>query len=174
MSCATRIGACVARPAPPAEPGVGRRLPRRRSTGRTWPASGNRHDRLGACRRISSITANWTGPAKLAFLQTLSVLSVPAPYAGPKGLFLLEAMASGVPVVQPRSGAFTEMVETTGGGILVEPGNPDAVAEGILELWKNPDRRRELGNRGFEGVRAHYSSERMLERTLEVYRSVLQ
>ncbi len=111
---------------------------------------------------------------KLAFLQTLSVLSVPAPHAGQKGQFLLEAMASGVPVVQPRSGAFIEVVESTGGGILVEPGNPDAVAEGILELWKNSDRRRELGNRGFEGVRAHYSSERMLERTLEVYRSVLQ
>jgi Glycosyltransferase len=56
---------------------------------------------------------------KLAFLQTLDVLSVPAPYDEPKGVFLLEAMASGVPVVQPRRGAFTEIVEKTGGGLLV-------------------------------------------------------
>ena len=52
---------------------------------------------------------------KLAFLQTLDVLSVPAPYDEPKGVFLLEAMGEGVPVVQPRRGAFTEIVERTGG-----------------------------------------------------------
>ena len=56
---------------------------------------------------------------KLAFLRTLDVLSVPAPYDEPKGVFLLEAMAVGVPVVQPRRGAFTEIVEKTGGGLLV-------------------------------------------------------
>jgi glycosyltransferase involved in cell wall biosynthesis len=111
---------------------------------------------------------------KLAFLQNLSVLSVPGPYADPKGLFLLEAMASGIPVVQPRSGAFTEMVETTGGGILVEPDNPDALAEGILDLWRDPGKRRELGSRGYKGVRTHYSSTRMSGRMLEVYQSLLK
>ncbi len=45
---------------------------------------------------------------KLAFLRALDVLSVPATYDEPKGMFLLEAMATGVPVVQPRRGAFTE------------------------------------------------------------------
>ena len=58
---------------------------------------------------------------KLEFLRSLDVLSVPATYDEPKGMFLLEAMASGVPVVQPRRGAFTEVVEKTGGGLLVEP-----------------------------------------------------
>ena len=58
---------------------------------------------------------------KLAFLRRLDVLSVPAVYDEPKGIFLLEAMASGVPVVQPRRGAFTEIVERTGGGLLCEP-----------------------------------------------------
>jgi glycosyltransferase involved in cell wall biosynthesis len=111
---------------------------------------------------------------KLAFLQTLSVLSVPAPHAGQKGQFLLEAMASGIPVVQPRSGAFIELVETTGGGILVDPDNPEAVAAGLLDLWRNPDRRRELGAKGYDGVRRHYSAARMVERTMEVYRSVLR
>jgi glycosyltransferase involved in cell wall biosynthesis len=79
---------------------------------------------------------------KLAFLQKLDVLSVPGPYPDPKGLFLLEAMASGVPVAQPRLGAFTEIVEATGGGILVDPGNPDSLAQGILDLWRDPQARR--------------------------------
>jgi glycosyltransferase involved in cell wall biosynthesis len=112
-------------------------------------------------------------PAKLAFLQRLSVLSVPGAYADPKGLFLLEAMASGVPIVQPRRGAATEIVDATGGGILVDPDDADALAAGILELWTSPEKRRECGRRGNEGVRAHYSAHRMAARALEVYRSVM-
>jgi glycosyltransferase involved in cell wall biosynthesis len=112
-------------------------------------------------------------PAKLAYLRELSVLSVPGPYADPKGLFLLEAMASGVPIVQPRRGAATEIVERTGGGILVDPDDPEALAEGLLELVRNPEKRRALGARGRDGVRAHYSAERMRDRALEVFRSLL-
>ncbi len=111
---------------------------------------------------------------KLAFLQNLSVLSVPGPYADPKGVFLLEAMASGVPVVQPRCGAFAEIVENTGGGILVEPESPDSLAEGILDLWKNEGKRNELGRRGYEGVRTHYSATRMAQRMVEVYECILR
>jgi glycosyltransferase involved in cell wall biosynthesis len=111
---------------------------------------------------------------KLSFLKDLSVLSVPGPYPDPKGIFLLEAMASGIPVVQPKVGAFTEIVETTGGGILVEPDNPESLAEGIWELWRDPARRRELGSRGYEGVRTHYSSAGMMARALEVYESLIR
>ena len=111
---------------------------------------------------------------KLAFLKNLSVLSVPGPYDDPKGLFLLEAMASGVPVVQPRRGAFTEIVETTGGGILVEPDNPDELAQGILDLWRNPAKRIELGSQGCEGVRKYYSAARMSRKVLEIYQSLLK
>ena len=69
---------------------------------------------------------------KIAFLHELDVLSVPATYDEPKGIFLLEAMASGVPVVQPRRGAFPEIVETTGGGLIVDQDDPDALADGIV------------------------------------------
>jgi glycosyltransferase involved in cell wall biosynthesis len=110
---------------------------------------------------------------KSNFLRSLSVLSVPEPYADPKGLFLLEAMACGIPVVQPRRGAFTEIIEKTGGGILVEPDNPEALAQGLLELWNNPEKRMELGLRASKSVREHYSSTRMAEAAIAVYRSVL-
>ena len=111
---------------------------------------------------------------KIAFLQTLDVLSVPATYDEPKGMFLLEAMACGVPVVQPRRGGFTEIIETTGGGELVEPDDPDSLAEGILRLARDPAFAQTLGQNGFENVRKHYSVARMADRALETYESVMR
>jgi glycosyltransferase involved in cell wall biosynthesis len=105
---------------------------------------------------------------KLAFLQTLDVLSVPAPYDEPKGVFLLEAMASGVPVVQPRRGAFTKIVEKTGGGLLVAPDDPRALGDALFELWQDRAKASALGERGFQGVRAHYSVAHSADRFLEV------
>ncbi len=106
---------------------------------------------------------------KLAFLQNLSVLSVPSPQPTQKGQFLLEAMASGVPVVQPRLGVFTEVVENTGGGILTAPGDVDDLVRGILALWQSVERRKQLGAAGYEGVRARYGTAHMLARLMEVY-----
>lgn len=112
--------------------------------------------------------------AKLTFLRGLSVFSVPATKADQKGLFLLEAMASGVPVVQPRRGAFIEIVEATGGGVLVEPDDPDRLASAILDLWQNAERRKRLGGAGYAGVREHYGAAQMLEATLDVYRPLVR
>ncbi len=109
---------------------------------------------------------------KLAFLGSLDLLSVPAPYDEPKGVFMLEAMASGVPVVQPRRGAFTEVVEKTGGGLLVAPDDPAALADGLYRLWHDRDLKKTLGERAFEGVRAHYGIAHSADRMLAVYESV--
>ena len=109
---------------------------------------------------------------KLAFLQSLDVLSVPATYDEPKGVFLLEAMAAGVPVVQPRRGAFTEIVEKTGGGTLVAPDDPAALADGLHALWKDRELLDTLGRRGFAGVRQHYSVQKSADRLLEVYETL--
>jgi glycosyltransferase involved in cell wall biosynthesis len=112
-------------------------------------------------------------PQKIAFLRTLDVLSVPATYDEPKGVSLLEAMACGVPVVQPRRGAFTEIVERTSGGLLVKPDDPDSLAQGILKILQNRSLAEELGNNGASGVREHYSAASMADRALEAYESVL-
>ena len=109
---------------------------------------------------------------KIQFLQRLHVLSVPATYKEPKGVFLLEAMACGVPVVQPRHGAFTEIIEKTSGGILVEPNNAAELAAGILRIFREPELAEELGTNGFQGVREHYSVQRSADRALEVYEGV--
>jgi glycosyltransferase involved in cell wall biosynthesis len=112
--------------------------------------------------------------SKLEFFRRLDVFSMPATYAEPKGMSALEAMASGVPVVQPRWGAFPEILEKTAGGILVEPNDSRSLAEGILSLWKNPEWADDLGRRGAAGVRQHYSVARMADRALEVYGNLLR
>jgi glycosyltransferase involved in cell wall biosynthesis len=112
--------------------------------------------------------------AKQSFLQSIDIFSVPSPYVEPKGLYLLEAMAAGVPVVAPRHGALPEMVEITGGGLLVEPGNPAAFAAAFRRLRDDPALAADLGRRGAEGVRKHYTAARMAERALEVYNCLLK
>ena len=109
---------------------------------------------------------------KIEFLRSLNVLSVPATYNEPKGISLLEAMASGIPVVQPRVGAFPEIVEKTGGGVLVEPGSAASLADGIYRLWKNPALAAEMGRRGAQGVRDHYSAAQMAARAIEAYQAI--
>jgi glycosyltransferase involved in cell wall biosynthesis len=106
---------------------------------------------------------------KIEFLRDLDVFSVPTVYVEPKGLFLLEAMACGVPVVQPDHGAFPEMLAKTSGGLLVEPDNIHSLAEGLYKLWRDPVMRVELGQKGFTGVREHYSIAASADRMLEVY-----
>ena len=111
---------------------------------------------------------------KQAFLQSLDVLSVPATYDEPKGIFLLEAMASGVPVVQPRRGGFTEIVERTGGGLLVAPDDVESLAEGLYALWRDPALRARLAHQGYQGVRAQYTIQGAADRALAIYEEVIR
>ena len=110
---------------------------------------------------------------KISFLQSLNVLSVPATYDEPKGMFLLEAMACGVPVVQPRRGGFTEIVEKTGGGLLVKPDDVDSLAEGLLTLNRDPDLAAKFSDSGFRKVRELYSVATMADSALGVYENLL-
>lgn len=110
---------------------------------------------------------------KLEFLSKIDLLSLPATYAEPKGLPVLEAMAGGIPVVQPAWGSFPEIIERTGGGLLCEPNDSRSLAEGIYSLWKNVEMANDLGRKGAEGVRRHYSVAGMASRVAEVYRSIV-
>jgi glycosyltransferase involved in cell wall biosynthesis len=109
---------------------------------------------------------------KLALLRSFSVFSVPAHYGEAFGLYLLEAWATGLPVVQPRTAAFPELVEATGGGMLVPPGSASALADGIGELLADPERASRLGEAGRQAVRAEYSDRRMVDRTIAMLERV--
>jgi glycosyltransferase involved in cell wall biosynthesis len=107
--------------------------------------------------------------SKVSFLQGLDVLSVPTTYREPKGLYVLEALANGVPVVQPRHGSFPELVEATGGGILVTPEDPADLAAGLRRLFEDAALRGELARKGKEAVHGRFHARRMAEETLAVY-----
>jgi len=109
---------------------------------------------------------------KIEFLRGLDVFSVPCAYEEPKGISLLEAMAVGVPVVQPRRGSFPEVVEKTGGGVLAMSDDDAGLADAIYDLWKAPGLAAELGSKGAQSVRAHYSVACMAARATEVYQAV--
>ena len=106
---------------------------------------------------------------KIRFLQSLDVLSVPAMYEEPKGLYVLEALANGVPVVEPMHGAFPELIEQTGGGILVEPNSVSSLADGLFKLLSDQDRRAELGQHGRAAVERSFSDDVMAHETMKVY-----
>ena len=112
--------------------------------------------------------------AKMHFLRSLDVASVPSPYAEPKGMSVLEAMACGTPVVEPRHGAFPEILGRTGGGVLFAPGDVGALAAAIVDLHDDPYRRKALGEQGARGVRREYSVAGMAERAIEVYTEAIR
>jgi len=95
--------------------------------------------------------------AKADFLRSLTVFSVPAAYGEAFGMYVLEAQAAGVPVVQPRHGAFPEVLAATGGGLLCEPNQPSALAAALDELLGDPARARQLGAAGHQAVRKKFS-----------------
>ena len=113
-------------------------------------------------------------PQKLEFFHRIDLLSVPTIYQEPKGLFVLEAWAAGVPVVQPSHGAFPELIETHGGGLVCQPGSAEDLAFAIQSLIDDPDRRLELGRLGRAAVEEHFNEEAMAERTAAVYEEILQ
>lgn len=108
---------------------------------------------------------------KIAFFKRLDVLTVPTVYEEPKGIYILEALANGVPVVQPAHGAFPELIARTGGGLLCEPNNADSLAERLGELMLNPEHRRQLANAGHEAVHKHCGSAAMAAGIVDILSS---
>ena len=109
---------------------------------------------------------------KQRFLQELSVLSVPATYGESFGLYVIEALACGVPVVQPRHAAFPELIEATGGGILCEPDDPASLAEALETMLLDEPRRRKIGRCGRANVERFFSADAMARGVLEVIEGV--
>ena len=132
--------------------------------------------KLSSCGLIDDVEflPDFDYDTKLAFLRTLSVLSVPEKQPVAYGLYVLEALAAGVPVVQPASGVFPELLEMTGGGVLCEPNNAAALASAMEPLLLEPDYARQLGKQGREAVFEKFNIEQTAEEMVRIYGKITQ
>ena len=110
---------------------------------------------------------------KVSFLRSIDVLSVPTAYKEPKGLFVLEALASGVAVVQPDHGAFPEMIEQTAGGLLFEAHNVGDLVEKLTSILCDDVHRNQLASNGYEFVRTHRNSDTMASQILQLTKALV-
>ena len=111
--------------------------------------------------------------SKVRFLQSVDVLTVPTDYHEPKGLYVLEAWANGVPVVQPAHGSFPELLDRVPGGLLAHPGDATDLADKLKLLLADADLRARLGRQGRDGVAEHFTAHRMAEGTIRVLEKAL-
>ena len=107
---------------------------------------------------------------KLKMLREIDVLSVPTDQKEPKGLFVLEALAAGVPVVQPAHGSFPEMIEQTGGGLTYLPFDNQQLADCLMDLLTDHDKRRALALAGQQAVHEQRCDSAMAQVTGELFR----
>jgi len=116
--------------------------------------------------------SDFSREGKQEFLRTLSVVSVPTPRPEAFGLFVLESLACGVPLVLPRHGAFVELSEETQGCVLTEPNDPRALADALADLLGDERRRSELGARGRRAVCEEFTIDRAAREMADVFRAV--
>lgn len=110
---------------------------------------------------------------KVRFMRSIDVLCVPTVYREPKGLYVLEAWANGVPVVLPAHGSFPELVESTGGGLLVAPDSIDELADGLRKILTDHSLRARAGLAGEAAVRDRFTADVMARETAALLERVL-
>jgi glycosyltransferase involved in cell wall biosynthesis len=82
---------------------------------------------------------------------------------------ILEAMSAGLPIVSTNVGGISEIITDKESGILVEPKNPKALAEGIKKLIDSEELRNTLGERSKKDVKEKFGLEKMIKKTKDVY-----
>ena len=133
-------------------------------------------DRLTAAGLLADVDflSAFERESKLGFLRSLSVLSVPEERPVAYGLYVLEALAMGVPVVEPRIGCFPETLAMTGGGILYEPNTAEKLAEALEPLLLDPQAARRLGAEGRAGVAKSFEIGQTAAQMIGVYERIVQ
>jgi glycosyltransferase involved in cell wall biosynthesis len=113
------------------------------------------------------------GEERQKFFDSVRLISVPVLNGEAFGLYMLEAMASGIPMVQPALGAFPEVIETCGGGVIYGENTPDQLAKTLGELIFNEIRLQELSAAGISGVKQHFDIHAQAKKMMAVYEGVL-
>jgi glycosyltransferase involved in cell wall biosynthesis len=126
---------------------------------------------LGLLRDVEFLPS-FDQAAKFEFFRTLSILSVPERRPVAYGLYVLEALASGVPVVQPASGVFPELIEMTGGGIVCKPNKASVLADAIQLLLLDRNRAQQLGQQGRKSVFEKFNIDKTAKDIVRIYEGI--
>jgi glycosyltransferase involved in cell wall biosynthesis len=145
-----------------------------------WLGPNNRHYYEDQVKRLEAVGLLGdfehvecpTHDDKVRFMRSIDVLCVPTVYREPKGLYVLEAWANGVPVVLPAHGSFPELVESTGAGLLVPPDSIDALADGLRRALTDHAFRLRAGLAGAEAVRERFTADVMARETVALIERV--
>ena len=121
------------------------------------------------CQKSIKIYHEFHGGSKLEFFRDVDVISVPVRKYDGYGLYLLEANSSGIPVVQPATGAFPEIIKMTGGGVIYSPDTVEGLSAELLRILDNKVLRTELGNNGHRRVRDLLSLTKMSNGLSAIY-----
>jgi glycosyltransferase involved in cell wall biosynthesis len=119
------------------------------------------------------IYPEFMGDKKLEFFSNVDVISVPVRKYDGYGLYILEANGAGIPVVQPATGAFPEILEMTGGGLIYSPDNNEELVIVLVKLLNDKNLQKELGEAGRENVKSKLSLEKMSVALSEIYNGLI-
>jgi glycosyltransferase involved in cell wall biosynthesis len=122
--------------------------------------------------RVVEFCDDFNEDGRHKFFGKVSVVSVPVRKELAFGLYLLESMASGVPVLQPNQGAFPELIELSGGGAIYEPNTPDSLCEKLIELLSQPEKIERLAEKGIQGVKEHFNIYTKSDEVVELYKQL--
>ena len=107
------------------------------------------------------------------YFDSISVLSVPVLKGEAFGLYQIEALASGVPLVQPALGAFPEIVNATGGGVIYKPNTAAALAEKLSEVLLNPSKLEAMSLAGRKAVEENFDCSILSRKMVDIYKSLM-
>lgn len=114
------------------------------------------------------------GEERQKFFDSVRLISVPVLNGEAFGLYMLEAMASGIPMVQPHLGAFPEVIELSGGGVIYGENKPELLADALGSLIIDDKKLQELSTAGIAGVKAHFDIHAQARKMVKVYESSLK
>jgi glycosyltransferase involved in cell wall biosynthesis len=119
------------------------------------------------------IYPEFMGDNKMEFFKNVDVISVPVRKYDGYGLYIIEANGAGIPVVQPATGAFPEILEMTGGGLIYSPDNNEELVGALVKLLNNKNLQKELGEAGKKNVRVKLSLEKMSVALSDIYNGLI-
>jgi glycosyltransferase involved in cell wall biosynthesis len=111
--------------------------------------------------------------SRIDFLSSLTLLSVPTPKGTAFGTYVIEALGAGVPVVEPDMGAYRELINGTGGGVLYDPNDEDGLLDALMDMLSDKDRLAKKGRDGKKAVMEKYSVEVVAPRLSDLYKRLV-